>query len=204
MSLKRDKADRGKEEAAIVELKRALREKATEVTILQQRVAELIKAKIASQSAKAEYEKLQNKYEELWLKFSDQRNELEYLRQINVKLKSENEQLAKELEQKSILFTKFVEETKAERSKVDATLKGIKVKKAKAKIEEAISAETVMKVDVDEYLNKLKWIAADSVFFIACIEQILRDYGIDITNSQRQRKCSVSYTHLTLPTICSV
>lgn len=156
------KIERGREESAIVELRRALREKATEVAILQERVAELVKAKVASQSAKTEYERLQSRYEDLLLKFSDQGNELEYLKQINAKLRSENEQLAKELEQKSVLFTKFVEKTDAERSQV----KAIKVKRAKAKTEKAINTEGVRKVDVDEYLNRLKWVAADSVFLL--------------------------------------
>ena len=167
ITLKKQEVNRNKEDtiAVITELKKSLKEKAAEVSVLQAKVKELIKIQITSKSAKAEYEILNSKYEDLLIKFNEQSNELEYLRQINAKLKSDNERLIRELEQEKAMFSKFVKETSAERSNINTTLKAIKVKATKVKTEEAIKeeAQQIIKPPLSDYLDKLKWVAADSV-----------------------------------------
>jgi len=153
--------------AIIAELKKTLKEKVEEVSVLQERVTELIKVQIAFQNSKVEHEKLQTNYENLWLKFREQTDELEYLRDINGKLKTENELVVKELENKVMMFAKFVEESNTERHKVSSILESIMLKKAKAKTEETIRHEyrttSIKKAHLSEYLDRLKWVPPNSV-----------------------------------------
>lgn len=157
--------------ATVAELKKTLKEKVEEISVLQERVTELIKVQIAYQNAKVEYEKLQSNYENLWLKLREQTDELEYLRDVNAKLKEENDHLVKELEGKVAVFAQFVEESNAERSKVNSILESIMLKKARAKTEETIKKESRMtsmkKAHLSEYLDRLKWVTPNSVLLPA-------------------------------------